>query len=157
MTKPQYVSVHGGHSGQFCKHAKDLLEEIIRTYIEYGYAWVGVTEHAPGISHQLLYQDERDAGLTPELLLENFANYMTECRRLQQKYQNDITIYAAMEIETYSPTHYKIQSELHNLISALGHDSRGISHILNSWGDTMDEEATLQQLKDYNEMVKTRE
>lgn len=102
MNRVQYVSVHGGHSGQFCKHAKDQLEEIIKTYIRYGYSWVGVTEHAPGISHELLYQDEREAGLTPDLLFENFAEYMRECRRLQKKYRDDITIYAAMEIETYS-------------------------------------------------------
>ena len=102
MTHPQYGSVHGGHSGQFCHHAQDTLEDIVKTYIRYGYSWVGITEHAPGISEDLLYPDEREAGFTPEFLLEQFGDYMTECRRLQKKYADRITLFSALEIETYS-------------------------------------------------------
>jgi histidinol-phosphatase (PHP family) len=96
------VSVHGGHSGQFCSHAKDTLEEVIKSYIAHGYSWVGITEHVPGISQDLLYPDQQALGLTPASLLDRFSRYMYECRRLQQKYSDRITIYAAMEIETYS-------------------------------------------------------
>lgn len=102
MAKPQYVSVHGGHSGQFCNHATDALEEIVKKYIEKGFTWVGITEHAPAISEDLLYPDQKAAGLTPEFLFERFARYMQECRRLQQKYGTEIRIYAGMEIETYN-------------------------------------------------------
>jgi histidinol-phosphatase (PHP family) len=96
------VSVHGGHSGQFCNHAVDSLEDIVRAYIAQGFTWVGITEHAPGISEDLLYTDQREAGLTPELLYERFGRYMAECRRLQAQYASRIRIYAAMETETYS-------------------------------------------------------
>jgi histidinol-phosphatase (PHP family) len=96
------VSVHGGHSGQFCHHATDSLEEIIRQYIANGFDWVGITEHAPGISLELLYPDQQAAGFTPEFLLGRFALYMRECRRLQEKYRSEIKIFAAMESETYS-------------------------------------------------------
>jgi len=99
---PSYVSVHGGHSGQFCTHAANSLEEIIQSYIANHYAWVGITEHSPAISEKLLYPDQRDAGMTPEALLNQFDEYMQECRRLQQKYRTEISIFAAMEIETYS-------------------------------------------------------
>jgi histidinol-phosphatase (PHP family) len=102
MGKPKYVSVHGGHSGQFCHHATDSLEEIICAYIEHGFAWVGITEHVPGLRDDLLYQDQREAGLTPAALFDGFAAYMRECRRLQQKYAARIKIFVAMEIETYS-------------------------------------------------------
>lgn len=98
----QFVSIHGGHSGQFCHHAKDRLEDIVRKYIDYGYAWVGITEHAPGISQELLYPDEQAAGFTPVSMEATFADYMVECRRLQKKYESDIAIYTAFEIETYS-------------------------------------------------------
>jgi histidinol-phosphatase (PHP family) len=37
MTMMHPVSLHGGHSGQFCGHAKDTLDEIVRTYIEQRY------------------------------------------------------------------------------------------------------------------------
>lgn len=102
MGKAQYVSVHGGHSGEFCHHAENSLEEVILSYIDHGFAWVGITEHVPGISQELLYPDQLAAGLTPEFLLERFARYIRECRRLQKKYADRLPIYAAMEIETYS-------------------------------------------------------
>ena len=97
-----FVSVHGGHSGQFCSHAENSLEEVILAYIRHGYSWVGITEHAPGLAQHLLYSDQRQLGFTPETLRQRFAGYMPECRRLQAKYADKITVYAAMESETYS-------------------------------------------------------
>jgi histidinol-phosphatase (PHP family) len=102
MEKPKFVSVHGGHSGQFCLHATDSLEEIILSYIRHGFAWVGITEHVPGLREDLLYPDQKAAGLTPAILYDKFAAYILECRRLKEKYASEITIYVAMEIETYS-------------------------------------------------------
>ncbi|MGB3212934.1 MAG: histidinol-phosphatase [Desulforhopalus sp.] len=102
MKKKSFVSVHGGHSGQFCLHATDSLEEIIQSYIAKHFQWVGITEHSPAISDELLYPDQKAAGLTPEFLLDRFAAYMQECRRLQKKYSPEIKIFAAMETETYS-------------------------------------------------------
>ena len=102
MKKISFVSIHGGHSGQFCNHAADCLEEIVQRYIEKQFSWIGITEHTPAISEGLLYPDEAAAGLTPELLLDRFGEYMLECRRLQNKYRDRIRIFAAMEIETYS-------------------------------------------------------
>lgn len=102
MEKIEKVSVHGGHSGQFCNHAADTLEEVILAYIDQGFSWVGITEHTPPPSEDLLYDDERDAGLTPDYLLAQFGSYFDECRRLRDKYRSQITLYAAMEIETYT-------------------------------------------------------
>lgn len=102
MKNTTFVSVHGGHSGQFCHHATDSLEEIVQLYIKKQFPWVGITEHTPAISDALLYPDQRAAGLTPDFLFNRFADYMRECRRLQEKYRSEIRIFAAMEIETYS-------------------------------------------------------
>ncbi len=102
MVSPDYVSVHGGHSGQFCNHATDSLEEIIQTYIAKKFRWVGITEHAPAPTDNLLYRDQREAGLTPQILFDQFGDYIDECRRLQGKYKDEITIFTAIEIETYT-------------------------------------------------------
>lgn len=102
MKPPSFVSVHGGHSGQFCNHATDSLEEIIQRYIHEKFTWVGITEHTPAINDTLLYPDEKESGLTSALLLHRFGKYMEQCRRLQEKYRSQITIFAAMEIETCS-------------------------------------------------------
>jgi len=101
-THPQLVSVHGGHSGQFCDHATGSLKEIIEQYIELGFTWVGITEHTPAITTALLDPGQVKLGLTPEKLLENFTLYMKECKQLQKHYADTIPIFAAMEIETYT-------------------------------------------------------
>jgi histidinol-phosphatase (PHP family) len=100
-TNPFPVSVHGGHSGQFCNHAKNSLEEIVRAYIDRGYPWVGITEHMPPASDAYLYPEEKQAGLDADAILARFAEYMTVCRRLQSKYADRIEILVGFETEYY--------------------------------------------------------
>lgn len=103
MRKTLLASVHGGHSGQFCSHAYDTLEEIVQRYIEKKFSWVGITEHTPVINESsLYYPDDIAAGLTPELILDRLDSYMVECRRLQNKYRDQIVIFPGLEIETYA-------------------------------------------------------
>lgn len=102
MKAPQRVSVHGGHSGQFCNHASDSLEDLIKKYIELEFSWVGITEHTPAASEIYLFPEEISSGLNPGLMLDRFAEYIVECRRLQKKYAPELKIFVAMEIETYS-------------------------------------------------------
>ena len=97
-----FVSVHGGHSGQFCHHAENTLEEIIQRYIGKHFPWVGITEHVPAIGDDLRYPDQIAAGLTAEMLMTRFRDYIRECHRLQRHYAAAIKIYTAIEIETYS-------------------------------------------------------
>ncbi len=95
------VSIHGGHSGQFCNHAEDTLEDVIKTYIEKGFAWVGITEHMPPVKDLYLFPDEIEAGLNAASLYSRFASYISTCRGLQQKYQTQLRIYTGFETETY--------------------------------------------------------
>lgn len=99
---PPPVSVHGGHSGQFCSHATSSLEEVVQAYVARGFSWVGISEHSPPAESRFLYPEEAAAGLQPADLWARFADYMRECRRLQALYRPQITLYAAMEIETVS-------------------------------------------------------
>lgn len=101
-TIPERVSVHGGHSGQFCGHAEDQLEDIVRAYIAHGYAWVGITEHMPPEKDELSYPDELDAGLSADDQQARFADYMSTCRRLRDKYASQIRIMVGFEAEAYS-------------------------------------------------------
>ena len=96
------VSVHGGHSGQFCQHAQDDLESIVKAYIDQGFAWVGITEHIPPLSDEMRYPDEAEAGLSAEFLQQRFNQYFELGREIQQKYANKIELLLAFEIETYS-------------------------------------------------------
>jgi len=95
------VSAHGGHSGQFCQHASDTLEDIILAYIDKGFSWVGITEHMPPAEDRWRYRDEQDAGLSARFLHNRFADYVRECRRMQDKYRSAIRVFVGMETETY--------------------------------------------------------
>ena len=101
-TPPLLVSVHGGHSGQFCNHAQDSLEGVVQTYIARGFAWVGITEHMPPVADQFLYPEEREADLTARRMGSRFADYISEIRRLQDAYRKQIEIFAGFETEAYS-------------------------------------------------------
>jgi histidinol-phosphatase (PHP family) len=96
------VSVHGGHSGQFCSHASDTLEAIVLAYIAQGYPWVGITEHMPPVSDDFVYPEEKSAGLNAAAVKSRFDGYMRTGRRLQAKYAHDIRIYVGFETETCS-------------------------------------------------------
>ena len=109
MSTNRLVSIHGGHSGEFCNHAEDTLEEVIKSYIEKGFAWVGITEHIPPSEDRFLYDDEREAGHTAQSLQERFSLYIENCRAMQKKYINQIHVLVGFEAEAYSgyATHVK--------------------------------------------------
>lgn len=95
------VSVHGGHSGQFCLHARDSLEEVVLAYIAQGFTWVGLTEHMPPPTDANRYLDEEEAGIPAEKLQQQFMAYFTEARRLKEKYADSITLFTCFETEMY--------------------------------------------------------
>ncbi len=99
-TNPSLISLHGGHSGQFCCHAKDSLEEIIQAYVEKGFLSVGITEHVPPVDDTFLYPDELTLGLTADDLFQRFADYMKEIKRLRHLFRDKIRIFIGFETET---------------------------------------------------------
>jgi len=102
MNNISKVSIHGGHSGEFCHHAKDRLEDLIKAYIKMGFHWVGITEHIPPPNNTLRYQDEIEAGLDDHFLRQQFTRYFHKARSLQKKYQDDIQLFIGFESESYS-------------------------------------------------------
>jgi histidinol-phosphatase (PHP family) len=99
---PPRVSAHGGHSGDYCQHAQDSLDDIVEAYHARNFAWVGITEHMPAVDDRFLYPDERSAGLTSRTLQERFTRYMIHCRNLQAAYRGRMPLYVGMETEACS-------------------------------------------------------
>ncbi len=99
---PGYVSVHGGHSGEFCCHALDSLENIVNAYIQKGFIWVGLTEHMPPVTDAFMYPDERAAGWDAGRLYDRFAGYVDTARELKARYAGDLDIYVGFETELTS-------------------------------------------------------
>lgn len=96
------VSIHGGHSGQFCNHAQDDLESLIQAYIRKRFAWVGITEHMPPANDQFLYPEESAAGFDAAKMRARFAAYFSEVRRLQRAYADQLEIFVGFETEATS-------------------------------------------------------
>ena len=95
------ISLHGGHSGQFCDHARDTLAEIVAAYHAAGFECVGLTEHMPPFGDTGLYPDEVELGRTAEWMQARFADYVTEARRLEREYRGRMRILVGMESEWY--------------------------------------------------------
>jgi histidinol-phosphatase (PHP family) len=96
------ISLHGGHSGQYCNHAQDLLEDILNKYIELGFKRVGITEHIPPINDHFLFPDEKAAGLNAIEMYKRFEEYFIQINAMKKKYTSKIKIFSGMETETYS-------------------------------------------------------
>ena len=104
-----FVSVHGGHSAEFCSHAENSLEEVIQAYIEKEFSWVGITEHMPSIRDEFVPEEERESGLNAKNMYDRFATYINTCRRLQQKYASSLQIFVGFETETYTGYEHFVQ------------------------------------------------
>lgn len=98
---PEWVSVHGGHSGEFCQHASDTLSAVVDAYMEKGFRWVGLTEHAPPPDDQRRYPDEVSAGLTAAFLQARFARYMAAARAIQKAVAHRLQVFVGFETESY--------------------------------------------------------
>jgi len=96
------LSLHGGHSRNFCNHASGDLEAMIKRYIELGFTHIGICEHIPPYTSFLMYDDEKEAGLSSEIIYTRFESYITKCEEFKKKYQNQIKIFKGFETETYS-------------------------------------------------------
>ncbi|MGD9974867.1 MAG: histidinol-phosphatase [Desulfatirhabdiaceae bacterium] len=124
--QPPLVSVHGGHSADYCQHAQDFLEDMVKAYHHQKFSWVGITEHMPPVSDAFLYPDEKAAGLTAQAMQERFGRYVAHCRKLQTDYRGRLTIYVGMETEAYDGAvayalHLKNRFDLDYVVGSVHH------------------------------------
>jgi histidinol-phosphatase (PHP family) len=95
------ISCHGGHSGEFCLHARDTLAEIVAEYHAQGFTCVCLTEHMPPETDAWLYPDERATGMSAADLRRRFEHYIQTARRLAEEYAGRMTVLVGMETEWY--------------------------------------------------------
>jgi len=96
---PWKVSLHGGHSGAFCDHARGTLEQVLETAEAQGFATYGVSEHAPRYEARFLYPEERALGWDVPRLLDMFEAYSVECARLQRIFEGRLIVLRGFEAE----------------------------------------------------------
>jgi histidinol-phosphatase (PHP family) len=98
-----WFSYHGGHSGEFCRHAKGDLEAVVKRAIEAGFSHYGLSEHAARYRDADLFDEEKALGVTPEALLERFEAYFVRARELQARYADRIDLLVGFETERLPP------------------------------------------------------
>ena len=96
-----WFSYHGGHSGEFCRHAKGTLEAVVTRAIEAGFSHYGLSEHCPRYRPEDRFADEADLGV--EDLVRAFADYWAEASRLRETYGDRLEILVGFETERLPP------------------------------------------------------
>ena len=96
---PWMVSLHGGHSGQFCDHAKGTLRDMVEAATQQGFSILGLSEHCPRYEPRHLFETERAKGWTPEKLEEIFIAYSEEADLLIKEFSSRLEILKGFEAE----------------------------------------------------------
>jgi histidinol-phosphatase (PHP family) len=96
-----WFSYHGGHSGEFARHATGTLEEVIQRAIQAGFSIYGLSEHAPRYRAEDLFPDEADLGVSD--LVEMFERYVETALALRERYSDRIELLVGFETEVLPP------------------------------------------------------
>jgi histidinol-phosphatase (PHP family) len=96
-----WFSFHGGHSGEFCRHARGELARVVERAIELGFTHYGLSEHAPRYRPEDMLSGEED--LTPEDLARTFEAYAVHARSLREQVAGKLDLLVGFETERLPP------------------------------------------------------
>lgn len=122
---------HHTHSGQFCQHAENTLEEMVERAIALGYTIFCLTEHMPRLSEKDLYPEELNSKTTTKHLAHTFQLFYQEAQLLKRKYADKIRILVGFETEMVSHNYLEYIKDLQlryptDLIVGSVHHVKGI-------------------------------
>ncbi|HNR33050.1 MAG TPA: histidinol-phosphatase [Candidatus Hydrogenedentes bacterium] len=103
---PWRVSLHGGHSGEFCDHGDGTLEDVVRAAVAVGCPVYGLTEHAPRVESRFLFAEEREMGWDVPYLEDLFARYARRMDALAAEYADRIVLLKGFEVEVVPKSRY---------------------------------------------------
>lgn len=100
MEKSEWkVSLHGGHSGEFCDHAEATLREMLEAAVSAGYDTFGVSEHVPRHESRFLYPEEVAMGWDIPKIHADFARYAAHLQELVPEFEGRISVLRGLEME----------------------------------------------------------
>lgn len=103
---PWKVSLHGGHSGEFCDHATGTLREVLDAAVAAGFKTYGVSEHVPRMGEQYLYENEIELGWSIEKIVADFERYGETIFQVAEEYADRLTVLRGFEIEVVPHNSY---------------------------------------------------
>lgn len=104
---PWRVSLHGGHSGEFCEHAAGSLRAVLEAAVTAGYHTFGVSEHAPRSQPRFLYDSEIQKGFDIPRLQRDFENYAAALPPLIDEFRDHLTVLFGFEAEIVPSASYR--------------------------------------------------
>ncbi len=107
QAQPWKVSLHGGHSGEYCEHAVATLRDVLEAAVHAGFSVFGVSEHAPRSEERFLYQSELDKGYTLGRLQAEFDSYTVAVHQLSEEYADRLTVLRGFEAEVVPASGYR--------------------------------------------------
>ncbi|KAI9830871.1 MAG: histidinolphosphatase [Phylliscum demangeonii] len=96
-------SLHS-HSGEFCLHAQNTLEEMVQAAIRQRMRVFALTEHIPRDQAEDLYPEEKKGAQTVATLVDTFDRFYHEAHRLQRQYRSQIDLLVGFESEWIRPS-----------------------------------------------------
>jgi histidinol-phosphatase (PHP family) len=103
---PWKVSLHGGHSGEFCDHADGTLRELLEAAAQAGYTTFGVSEHVPRHAEWFLYNEEKARGWTLQRTIDNFEQYQRVLTPLAKEFSDRLVVLRGFEAEVVPTDSY---------------------------------------------------
>ncbi len=100
------VSLHGGHSEEFCEHAVGTLPEMLEAAASSGFRAYGISEHAPRPEARFLYESERAKGYSVARLEREFEAYAHGSSALQREFEGSLPILRGFEAEVLPASGY---------------------------------------------------
>ncbi|WOO77378.1 putative histidinol-phosphatase [Vanrija pseudolonga] len=91
---------HHSHSGQFCRHAKDTLAQVVDQAVRKGFRVFGLSEHTPRYRECDLFPEEAD--LSPHDLLTTYEDFLREAVRIRAERSADIDLLIGIESDYIS-------------------------------------------------------
>lgn len=103
---PWMISLHGGHSGEFCDHAEGSLHSILTAAVEAGFHTFGVSEHAPRGEPRFLYPEETRRGWDAGKIAADFMNYKAALPSLVEEFADRLVVLKGFEAEVVPAASY---------------------------------------------------
>ena len=103
------ISLHGGHSGEFCEHAEGTLRGMLEAAVTAGLQVYGVTEHAPHTEARFLTEEEKAKGIDIARLQRNFSDYTRSVNALATEFADRLTVLRGYEAEIVPTATYRAQ------------------------------------------------
>lgn len=107
QVQPWKVSLHGGHSGEFCEHAVSTLREVLEAAVRADFSVFGVSEHAPRSQQRFLYESELEKGYSLGRLQAEFDSYTIAVHELADELADRLTVLRGFEAEVIPADSYR--------------------------------------------------